>query len=64
MKIELTDYGLDDTLKMIQKDLDSALGHNSRRRKDEMIYKALGAINTLWHTIRVSEEAKEDILKE
>ena len=61
MKIGLTDYDLDDTIEMIKQDLDSALGHTSRRRKDEMIYKVLGAVNTLWHMIRVSEEVKEDI---
>lgn len=60
MKIELIDYGLDDTIEMIKEDLETALNHTSKRRKDEMIYKALGAVNTLWHMIRVSEEDTQE----
>lgn len=62
LKIELTSYGLYDTLKEIRGDLNSALGSNiSKKRKDEMIYKALGCIDALWNLVQVIEEKpKED----
>jgi hypothetical protein len=56
LNIELTWYGLDDTLKELIDALESALGNdNSKRRKDEMIYKALGYTNAVLNMVRVVE---------
>ena len=61
LKIELTSYGLDDTLKEISGDLNSALGSNiSKKRKDAMIYKVLGCVDALWNLVRVIEEKPEE----
>lgn len=62
LNIELTWYGLDDTLKELISALESALGNdNSKRRKDEMIYKALGYANAMVNMVRVVEvEADEN----
>lgn len=57
LNIELTLYGVDDTLKEIREDLNSVLGSNiSKKRKDEIIYKTIGSVKTLWRLIYVSEE--------
>ena len=56
LNIELTWYGLDDTMKELIDALESALGNdNSKRRKDEMIYKALGYANAVLNMVRVVE---------
>lgn len=56
LNMELTSYGLDDTLTGIMNDLESALGRSySKKQKDEVICKTLGAVNTLWNMIRVIE---------
>lgn len=56
LNMELTSYGLDDTLKKIMNDLESALGRScSKKQKDKAICKTLGAINTLWNMIQVIE---------
>lgn len=63
LNIELTSYGLDDILKGIMDDLESAMGNNiSKRRKDEIIYKILGTVNALYHMVQVVEV--EDIVKD
>jgi len=56
LNIELTSWGLDDTLKEIMRDLENVLGNNnSKKRKDEVIYKTLGAVNTIWNMVTVIE---------
>jgi hypothetical protein len=55
LNIELTWYGLDDTIKELVDALESALNDNSKRRKDEMIYKALGYANAVLNMVRVVE---------
>jgi hypothetical protein len=55
LNIELTWYGLDDTIKELIDALESALNDNSKRRKDEMIYKALGYTNAVLNMVRVVE---------
>ena len=63
LNIELTSYGLDDTLRDIMDDLESAMGNNiSKRRKDEIIYKILGTVNALCHIVQVVEV--EDVAKD
>ena len=60
LKIELTSYGLDDTLKEIMDDLSDVLGNShSKRRKDEAIYKTLGSVKALFSMIHVIEEKSE-----
>lgn len=65
LNIELTEYGVEDTLKEIGEYLESAIKSKSKKQKNEMIYKALGAINTLYYVIDVTEvdadtESKSD----
>ena len=56
LNIELTSWGLDDTLKEIMRDLENVLGNNnSKKRKDEVIYKTLGAVNAIWNMVTVTE---------
>ena len=55
LNIELTWYGLDDTMKELVDALENALNNNSKRRKDEMIYKALGYANAVLNMVRVVE---------
>ncbi len=56
LNIELTSYGLDEILKEIMRDLKSAIGNNnSKKRKDEVIYKTLGAVNAIWNMVQVTE---------
>lgn len=55
LKIELCDYGVEDTLKDISEYLESAIKSTSKKKKNEIIYKALGAINTLYYVINVEE---------
>lgn len=67
LNMELTSYGFDETLKEIINDLESVLGRNySKKQKDEVIYKTLGAVNTLWILLQVTEvsddtESESDI---
>lgn len=61
LNIELTENGLDITLKQINEDLTSALGRGiSKAYKDKMIYKALGAISTLYNMAIVVDANEED----
>ena len=55
LKIELCDYGVEDTLKAIGVYLEDAIKSNSKKRKNEIIHKALGAIDALYYTISVTE---------
>ena len=55
LKIELYDYGVEDTLKDISEYLESAIKSTSKKKKNEIIYKALGAIDTLYYVINVEE---------
>lgn len=63
LKIELNDYGVEDTLKGICKHLESALKSKNKKEKDELINKSLGAIETLYYIINI-EEANSDITDE
>lgn len=55
LEIKLNDYGVEDTLKEISGYLESAIKSSSKRRKNEIIYKALGAIETLYYVIDITE---------
>ena len=61
LNVEMTVYGIDDTLKEMRIDLEDALGRGvSKKRKNELIYKTLGAINTLWNLINVTKDVNGD----
>ena len=56
LKIELYEYGLENTLDQINNELKSALGkEHSKNEKDKKICKALGMVNALYSMIVVSE---------
>ena len=56
LNIELKDNGLDSVLKGIRLDLLSILGRSSsKKKKDEIIYKALGTIDALRNMIEITE---------
>lgn len=64
LNIELMQCGLDDTLKEIRSDLESVIGKSySKRQKDAVIYKTLGAVNTIWNMVQVVE-ANNDTVSE
>ena len=55
LNIRLNDYGVDDTLKEISEYLELAIKSNSKKRKNEIMNKALGAIETLYYVIDITE---------
>jgi hypothetical protein len=55
LEIKLDDYGVENTLTKIRDCLESAIKSNSKKRKNEMIYKALGAVQALYYIIDVTE---------
>ncbi len=55
LNIELTEYGLDDTLKDMKDRLEKAIGKKvSKEYKDNIIYETIGAINALYNTLQVA----------
>ena len=56
LKVELIEDGIYNILRDVMNDLESVLGRKvSKNRKDEMIYKALGAIEVLYQTTTIEE---------
>lgn len=55
LEIKLNDYGVGDILREISDYLESAIKSNSKKQKNEIIHKALGAIETLYYVIEVTE---------
>jgi hypothetical protein len=55
LEIKLNDYGVENTLTEIRDYLELAIESNSKKQKNEMIYKALGAVRTLYYVIDVTE---------
>lgn len=55
LKIELHECGIENTLREIKDYLKSAIESSSKGYKNEMIYKALGAVNALYYVIDVTE---------
>lgn len=55
LKLELRECGLENALEEIGEYLESALESNSKKRKNEMIHKALGAIDALYYILDVTE---------
>jgi hypothetical protein len=55
LEIKLNDYGVEDILREISDYLESAIASNSKKQKNEIIHKALGAIETLYYVIDVTE---------
>lgn len=54
-EIKLNYYAVENTLREISDYLESAIESDSKKRKNEMIHKALGAIQTLYYVIDVTE---------
>ena len=59
LKIELNDYGFDDTLKEVIDYLNLAIKSNFKKQKNETISKALGMIETLYYIVKVTEVDSE-----
>lgn len=55
LKIELNDYGIEDVLGEIINDLKLAIKNNSKKQKNDIIYKALGKVETLYYVINITE---------
>ena len=55
LKIELYEYGFENVISEIKFDLDSALRSKSKKKKDELITKSLGAIESLDKLVLVRE---------
>ena len=55
LEIKLNDYGVDDILKEICRDLESAIKSKSKKQKNDTMIKALGAIETLYYLINITE---------
>lgn len=55
LKIELNDYGIEDVLQEIINDLELAIKKNSKKQKNDIIYKALGKVETLYYVINITE---------
>ena len=63
LNIRLTIFGLERTLKEIMDDLANATMVNTKRSKDELIYKALGEVKALYNVLEVKED-KTDMEEE
>lgn len=56
LNIELTQYGVDDTLKLVTDNLKAALGRNiSKKQKDNTIQRAIGSLETLYCLVLVTD---------
>lgn len=65
LNIKLTQYGLDDTIKEIIDNLKSVIGGSySKKQKDAVIYKTLGAVNTIWNMVQVVEADNDTVSEE
>ena len=58
LEIKLEDYGVEDVLKDICKWLEDAIKSNSKKKKNEIMNKALGAVDTLYYIINVTDVDK------
>lgn len=59
MKLDFQYGGLDNVLNIIRNDLQSTLNAKKIGRKRELIYHALGAVDTLWNLTVEVEESDE-----
>lgn len=59
MKIELIEYGLENTLGIVTRDLKSAILEKSTKHKNELIYHALGAADALYELVKVTDDSEE-----
>ena len=65
MKIKLTNWGLDDTLRDMKNNLCNALGRDiSKNDKDSAMREAIGSIEALINLIIIEEETEEDKTEE
>ena len=63
VNIKLYEFGIEDTLREISGYLNWAIGDNiSKKRKNEAICKALGAVETLLNIIEIEEFGDDELL--
>ena len=55
LEIKLVEYGVDDVLKNICKWLEDAINSNSKKKKNEIMNRALGAIDTLYYIVNIKD---------
>jgi hypothetical protein len=61
MKIKLTNWGLDDTLRDMKNNLCEVLGRDvSKNAKDAAMYEVIGSIEALYNLIAVEDEETEE----
>lgn len=58
--IKLDEYGFEHTLNEVSKCLELAKKSNSKKQKNEMICKAIGAIDTLYYVIYVETDTEDE----
>ena len=63
VNVKLYEFGVDNTLREISGYLKGAIGDNiSKKRKDEAICKAFGAVETLFNIIQIEEVKDEEVM--
>ena len=60
LEIKLYEYGFEDVISGIKFDLNSALRSKSKKKKDELIVKSLGAIESLGKLVLVDSKEEYD----
>ena len=60
LEIKLNDYGVDDVLQEICRYLESAIKSKSKKQKNETMNKALGAIDTLYYLINITDASTNE----
>jgi hypothetical protein len=66
LEIKLNEYGVENILDEIRDYLELAIESNSKKKKDEMMYKALGEVEALCYVVDVTKidvdtEVKEEV---
>ena len=60
LNLELTDYGVYDTIKEIKDELELVVGNKvSKKQKEEAICKSIGALNALWNLVTINDPSNE-----
>ena len=59
LNIELSELGVEDVLDDISERLELAIKSKSKKQKNEIIYRVLGALNTLRFVINITETEEQ-----
>ena len=59
MIIELTDYGIDDTLKHSVDILSEAIAAKNKKRKNQLMFQVVGEIDTLYRLLSFKDEGDQ-----